>query len=389
MSENKEQRVMATLSDSEFAALFNLAGLKPGDNSPLAKIAANSPAPGAVAQLQKAGLLDADNRPTAGCMEFLNAIANPGTEIDLRWSSPNGYNTSHVYSLAGSDRLVSYTKSGSGNNLSYFLTPQDMTDLLVEKIANPPIKKAIDFSFEAEASILPVFFAMLDLYRESQLKAALERQSEIEVKVTADSINKLLQEAKVENALDWYAPAGFVAIPGDAAWTNQLVENGLDEARNQGLIEKDGILDSRMMSIGLNAFPFIGFFGIKVFTRQNNSLERSHIAFFRSLLSLLAVQLDSNRVSVTSIATSQLPQILFNLATIPFENKTGQSPSTQAVSKKRFCNQCGAPLKEGAKFCPKCGATLTSPAEAKFCAKCGTAFKADEKFCKKCGAKLT
>lgn len=381
---------MATLSDGELTALFNLAGLKPGSNSPLAKIAATNPPPGAVSQLQKARLLGTDNRPTAGCLEFLNIITNPGTEIDLRWSSPNGYNTSLVYSLAGSDRLVSYTKSGSGNNLSYFLTPQDMTDLLVEKLASPPIKNAVDFSCKAEVSILPVFFALLDLYREAQLKTALERHSEIEVKVTAESINTLLQEAKVENALDWYAPAGFVAIPGDAAWTNQLIEKGIDEARRQGLIEKDDILGPRMMSLGFNAFPLTGFFGIKVFTSQNNSVERSHIALFRSVLSLLVVQIDANRVSVTSISTSQLPQILFNLATLPFQVKISPpSPSSQSPLGKRFCNQCGTALKEGAKFCPKCGAVLTSPAAAKFCAKCGTAFKAGEKFCKKCGAKLT
>jgi hypothetical protein len=141
MNENKEQRVMATLSDGELAALFNLAGLKPGGNSPLAKITATSPAQGAVSQLQKAGLLGADNRPTSGCLEFLNIITNPGTEIDLRWSNPNGYNTSHVYSLAGSDRLISYTKSGTGNNLSYFLTPQDMTDLWWKNLRIPQFKK--------------------------------------------------------------------------------------------------------------------------------------------------------------------------------------------------------------------------------------------------------
>jgi RNA polymerase subunit RPABC4/transcription elongation factor Spt4 len=388
MNENSEQRVTATLSDAELTTLFNLAGLKPGENSPLAKITAAGAAPGAVSQLQKAGLLGADNRPTTSCLEFLNIITNPGTEIDLRWSSPNGYNTSHVYSPSGSDRLISYTKNGASNNLSYFLTTQDMTDLLVEKLANPQINKAIDFSFEADASILPVFFALLDIYRETQLKAALERQSEIEVKVTAESINKLLQEAKVENMLDWYAPAGFVTIPGDAAWTNQLVEKGLSEAITQGLIGNDGVLDSRMMLLGLNAFPLTGFFSIKVFTRQNNSLERSHIAFLRSFMSLLAVQMDADRVSVTSISTSQLPQILFNLATLPFENKTSQpSPSTQAVSKKRFCNQCGSPLKEGAKFCPKCGTTISTAPAAKFCTGCGSQLSAGEKFCKKCGAK--
>lgn len=54
------------------------------------------------------------------------------------------------------------------------------------------------------------------------------------------------------------------------------------------------------------------------------------------------------------------------------------------------CVQCGAEIKDGAKFCQACGAKQDVPTEEKrFCKSCGAPLKPGAAFCTACGAKIT
>ena len=57
----------------------------------------------------------------------------------------------------------------------------------------------------------------------------------------------------------------------------------------------------------------------------------------------------------------------------------GQNMSPQTEK----CIKCGAAIKKGAKFCPECGAAQTAPA----CTKCGAQLEPCAKFCPECGTK--
>lgn len=50
----------------------------------------------------------------------------------------------------------------------------------------------------------------------------------------------------------------------------------------------------------------------------------------------------------------------------------------------RFCDNCGAPLSDGAAFCEECGTPVASKAA---CRVCGYVFERPGRFCPKCGAK--
>lgn len=54
---------------------------------------------------------------------------------------------------------------------------------------------------------------------------------------------------------------------------------------------------------------------------------------------------------------------------------------------ERYCENCGAKLKENANFCPECGTKIT-PKTTKTCPKCGEKISDNENFCESCGAGL-
>ena len=52
----------------------------------------------------------------------------------------------------------------------------------------------------------------------------------------------------------------------------------------------------------------------------------------------------------------------------------------------KFCSECGAELRDGAKFCLKCGkAVVQQVPQAPMCVYCGAQLKSTSRFCLKCG----
>jgi hypothetical protein len=344
----------ATASDAELGALINLAGVKPEKTSPLSQAVGKGGAPDNKKLLQS-GLVDSNGRPTADCLEALNILASPDAEVSLLWGAGDRVSLSKVYFSARSkDKLVSYTRSNGIHNLAFFLTRQDITDLITEKTAFPPINEAPDMSLESGLAALPAFFSALDLFRESQLKAALERRQSTDIEITAAEINRIWQSSKMEIGFEWYAPAGYISL-GDGLPTGYKMEDGLNDLKRMGIVSPQGLLSTRGIAFAGAAFPLISFVGIKSVSRA----EKTRIGLFRGFSTLLLVQLTSedgaDRVFINSITTSQIPELLFNLATRPFEVEA--QPAT-AAPKLNYCPKCGDPVKSGEKFCDKCGARL-------------------------------
>ena len=61
-----------------------------------------------------------------------------------------------------------------------------------------------------------------------------------------------------------------------------------------------------------------------------------------------------------------------------------KSPVTSQTQTNSFCENCGAPIPEGAAFCEECGTPVVSGG---VCKNCGYTFTREGKFCPKCGTK--
>jgi hypothetical protein len=379
--------IKAVLSDGELLALVNASGIKPLKISPLAAIKGN---PTPLNGIQASGLVDVSGRPTPACLEALTILANPASETDLLWGNPDKVSLSKTYAAPGQDRMVSFTTGNGKNNIAYFLSSNDIADLMTQYLASPVIKDVAVLNLEIPASAVSAFFALLDIYREVQLRSALEHRRETLINVTADDLNRIAQEAKVDADFNWYTATGYNALPPECAITEATVKDGFNTLKKEGIIGNDGELSSSLVSFATGAFPIAGFFGAKILTANADSLEKTQLALFRGLSTLLLVQLTTengtNQALVSSIATAQLPELLFNFGTRIQE--TTAAPSLAASDNTAVCSKCGTVNTGTAKFCSKCGATMVSPPKARFCTKCGTPAAGGEKFCKKCGSPI-
>ena len=340
------QTQKAVITDGELIALVELAGIRPGKASPLAQITGKAVPAGALGKLQPAGLVDSANRPTAAAQECLNILANPGTEIDLLWGNPDGINLTKAYASAGKERLIAFTRAEGNSQIAYFLSPQDITDLIVEKTARPAVAKEVALSIECGTAAAPVFFALLDMYRENQLKASLERRHEFEVRVVPEDALRLLQEAKVDNNLDWYAPVAAMVMPNDAPLTESSINEGISAMKKQGILGADGTASDTLASFASRAFPLTAFFGVTAYT-IGDATEKAPFALLRGLETLLFAQVvqesgQSPQMIINSIPTSRLPELLLNLSLRPFaasaatRDRHGKSCRNEILHQMRY-----------------------------------------------------
>ncbi len=372
--------INAVVSEADLSALIKLSGISVQNASPLGQIktgpAANvsdlSKTGLQKSDLPKAGLVDSSGRATPECLECLKILANPGAEIDLLWGNPESVSLSQVYSAGGKDRLVSYTRSNGTIHLAYFLSTQDIIDLVISKTAFPEIKNEAELHIENNENVLWAALGVLDLYRESQLKAVLERRATADCTATEEEIARLLETSKMEPNFNWYMPAGIIAFP-DQTKAAGLAVDGLKRLMSSGVIGPDGRPDASLTAFASRAFPLLSFVSVRAVKACNGCLEKVQFALLRGLSTLLLVQFsaenEENRVAIDSISTSRLPELLFNLATQPFEAVPAPGPAKPAAAAEvgntvcaqpviKFCPKCGDPVQNGEKFCDKCGTKL-------------------------------
>lgn len=394
------QKVIVTLTDAELSALVSLAGVNTGNGSPLSGVTgvSHSADSRAVARLRQIGLLAPapPDRPTQPCLAALNILAKPDIELRLVWGDVDntGFTTLFAAGADGAEGMVGFTRDGDSQyKLSYFVSHEEITALVRDRIAFTELKEYPPLLYETGPTVLPVLLAVLDLYQEARLKAALDRTQALNADISAEAVKRILVEAKTSASLDWYAPLGFImlpaTIPDDAA-----IKAALQALQQRGALTSDkgkSTLSSALASFALRAFPVVSYFGATVRTRAGSAFGGAQFALIRSRTTLLFIQraadASGERFAVSSISTSHLPEVLFNLATLPFEGSAPQKAPEAAASEGTACGKCGAKNAAAAKFCEKCGASLAAPA-IKFCPKCGDAVNAGEKFCDKCGTKL-
>ena len=391
----KNRATAATLTDAELAALVNLAGITPGKDSPLPAVSGKTRAADAKVniRLQQLGFLASSNpaRLTPECTRAINTLAAPEVTMQLVWGDAAKVNISTVYadSHNGSEAMVAFNRAADDcNSLSFFVSHEEITGLVRDRLAFSRVDNPPAFSLQAEASALPVFFSLLDLYCENKLQALIDRAPVSAADFSKEAIKKNLVNAKTATTLDWYSSLGYLMfpreLPGDTAIAAGM--KALEKERAL-VINRDSVsLPDSLLALASQAFPILTYFGATIAGRPVSA----QFGLVRSPAALLLVQSSSNSggayFTAESIGTSNVPELLFNLFTMPFAAPAPSRPA--AAPAANACPKCATKNPAGAIFCSRCGADLTPGPKVNYCPKCGDAVRPGEKFCDKCGARI-
>ncbi len=369
----RQRAITGTLSDAELSALLELCRVNIDKASPLAATfaAARSGDGSVTARLQQSGFLEPVNpaRPTPQCVSALNTVAKPDVVIKLVWGDAARVNLSGLYATtaAGSGAMVAFNRDAQGrNSISYFASHDDLTGLVRDRIAFSELKKTrAPMSLEAEAAALPVLFAVLDLHREARLKAALDRTPAASIDLSAGAIKRVLLDAKTSPSFDWYAALGYMMFPRELPPDDSHVISGVRALEKKDALtvsNNESVLASGLEAFAFRAFPVISYFGATISTRPGSEFAGAQFGLIRSLETLLLVERASDsageRFRASSISTSDVPELLFNLFTMPFEVRPTPPQASGQATATNFCRKCGDAVKAGEKFCDKCGTKL-------------------------------
>jgi hypothetical protein len=399
---NTAKITAAALSDAEFAWLLGQSGIQQSDNSPAAealKRGASGNGDHAM-NLQQLGLLSSIRPVTLSpeCMEAISILGKPDAETTLLWGNPEKINSASFFSTreTGPTMRVAYTRGlDKINHLSYFISDETIVGVVNNTLDFTELKEAPDLSIRISPRALPVFFALLDIFQEERLRAALDRRTGLHPDFSPSELKRVIINGQMEPSLSWYAALGSIITNSTRIANEASLEQGLGELRRAGIILGTG--DKTVFSPGLTtfanrAFPITGYCVIKTAGDKGTHIETQQAAFIRGMTAMLFIHTadeTGTTLQLESIISSDVVPPLCEILSLPFESLP-QRPSVSAkLTDGNTCPKCGTNNPAGVKFCSNCGADLTPKPKISYCPKCGDLVKANEKFCNKCGNRIS
>ena len=365
---NKDQFINITLGEASW--LFSRLGLTAGELSPLKNIAVTASSDADRSTLAGKGLLDSAGNAQAKFAECMKTAAKPGCEMVIDVGNATILNFMRVYfgpsgSLAGCTPV-----DASAFRLAPELRLEDILITILEGLnLNESIKEK-PVSFELSQKGLLALAALIDATRQNQLRSLLNRNDNVGIQVDFMDIWACLQRGAVEDDFRWLTGVIRSRLPDEMTLSQNTLSEGLAEITAAGLAVRDadswGMADERIEALTELMTPLN--FG-SIFARSVSDSETVRLLLIRCPTSLWAVnfRVKSGKISVFTLSTDRLGTIVAEIVArlmvigqrAPKPNPSVPPPvpsaSTAQKTVKKFCPECGKPLKPDARFCAECG----------------------------------
>jgi len=375
------------LTGVQMKSILALAGLTPGDESPLSDL--GRPAGGArlgrddVRMLREHGWLEEGDpaRLTAEARAALEALCYPTVSASLLVGTRESMATTRAYSARGFSKgaLVSYAADPERDEYWLLLgqSPASLADALTAQVVLGPLDEPVDFQAALEPVEFVTLLCILDWRMHALLAATLDRELNPDVRFTVRAVWEMLVEGRTAFDLAWQVTLFTYLLPFlDYELDERTIETALQSLQERHLVSRTD--DSRyaisdpLLELGDALLPVVSYAALHIEEQdESGGVSSTHLVFLRGSAAILVVQpvVDERgrRVLVIdSVDGVELAEMLFELG-LPGRQLVGASPgaaSTPATALS-ICPACGAHIKPGAKFCTQCGAPLAEPPGAR------------------------
>lgn len=164
-----------TLSTAELQAALRIAGIPPSRNSPLAELPPPAVvAPAVVSSLRALGVMSAGSAVAPQWIEVLSAIANPAHNVFLCLGSSTSWNA--IGYFAGASGMAGYSTSDGNHHITFPCSADSVLRSLSDWFAPASVPALPPFQTDLQPEELTAVAALVDAYREENLRALLERR---------------------------------------------------------------------------------------------------------------------------------------------------------------------------------------------------------------------
>jgi hypothetical protein len=344
-------QIQFTIKPELLAALGKISGVTLSPVSPL-RYGKETDTAGGVAQLAALGICDAKGTIPPDKKDAVASLARAEAFTRIYLTTPRRV-IEYIAYFAPDGKIVGVTNDG-GMQLVTSPAPNDAMLELIRQTIGFSLYRSFPFVVQLNRAETLVFAAMIDLQRKEMLRKFADGKTAERIAVSTKDVLEMLKIPP--GNIQWFSSAfadlfspAHVPKPEDADGVFQsLAAKGLIMLSGKKYaLSDDGILLARnhlMPSMYLT-----------LTTGKGQPSGKTNVAGFSCIISgihdLLYIDYHADQVELQAVASAEIHEYAKTFLT---------DRSVLAGGKeRRFCPQCGIPLKPGLKFCSSCGAKIS------------------------------
>ena len=355
-------QIQFTIKPELLAVLGKISGMTLSPVSPL-RYGKETDIPGGIAQLAALGICDAKGIIPADKKDAVVSLALAEAFTRIYLTTPHRV-IEYIAYFAPDGKIVGLTND-SGMQLVTFPAPNDAMLELIRQTIGFSLYRNVSFAVQLNPAETLVFAAMLDLQRKEMLRKFADGKTAERIAVSAKDVLEMLKIPP--GTIQWFSSA-FVDLfsparipkPEDVPGVFEtLIKKGLlTHSEKHYALSDEGVILARnhlMPSMYLT-----------LTTGKGQPSGKTNGAGFSCIISgihdILYIDYNADEVDLEAVASAEIHEyaktFLTDRSVLARMDTTAPLPAPAGGNERRFCLQCGAPLKTGIKFCNTCGTKI-------------------------------
>lgn len=318
----------------------------------------------------------------AATVPLVKVVCDPSASVSARIISPEGVVVTRVYAEKGKDMLVRHWLDKDGLHNFRQVQEQDIAAEAALRLMLDMLPARLDFDTELTGASFCALLGLIDGWRERTLLSLIDRKPGGKFLFTEDDLYAAFRRSISSSDLRWLTPLVKELYSGSLDVSPSVFKEGL-----QTIIPKFAQSDAqgiKLSPLGEEICSMLGAplaaFKLAVSGIENGMIFEKNIMGLRGMGIYCTVEHDGTDHGKILLKNSSAPMIEFYIHSLlaealkaekeSEEQKSAEDPGQNIVApaeavttkdrepEKKFCSECGKPLKPEAKFCAGCGTKI-------------------------------
>ena len=321
---------------------------------------------GSIAELASLGICDAQGTITADKMEVVSSLAGADAFTRIYLTTPQRI-IEYISYFSPAGKIVGLTND-EGMQIITSPAPNDAMLELIRQTIGFSLYRSTSFSAQMNRAETLVLAAMIDLERKEMLRKFADDKVAERIAVSAKDVREMLKVPP--GNIQWLSSAFVDLFSQEHIPESGNIDGIFQSLAAKGLItgssKRYSLADEGLVLARTHLMPSMY---LTLTSGKGQPSGKTNVAGFSCIISgihdLLYIDYNADEIELQAVASAEIHEYLTAFLTNPsiltgledLSGPRGAAPA-QAPAGKKFCPQCGKPLKPGLKFCSGCGAKI-------------------------------